>query len=81
MQEARNIKRIGLVAGSGKFPFLLCQAAKEQAIDLVVIAVENEADDVGNLINNLRGKLSGLDGIIDAEGDKVKSFKDSRPSS
>jgi len=44
-------------------------------------AVENDADEVGNLINNLRSKLSGLDGIIDAEGDKVKNFKESRPSS
>ena len=44
-------------------------------------AVENEADEVGNLINNLRSKLSGLDGIIDAEGDRVKNFKQSRPSS
>ena len=42
-------------------------------------AVENEADDVGNLINNLRGKLSGLDGVVNAEGERVKNFKESRP--
>jgi chromosome segregation ATPase len=41
--------------------------------------VENEADEVGNIINDLRSKLSGVDGIVNAEGEKIKNFKASRP--
>ena len=44
-------------------------------------SVENEADNVGSLINNLRGKLSGIDSIINIEGEKIKSFKESRKES
>ena len=42
-------------------------------------AVESEADDVGNLINSLRSKLSGIDNIVNAEGDRIKNFKESKP--
>ncbi|WP_316507294.1 transcriptional regulator [Nitrosopumilus sp.] len=44
------------------------------------IHVESEADEVGLIINNLRGKLSGIDSIIDGEGDRVKKVKESRES-
>ncbi len=44
MQEAKDIKRIGLITGNGKFPFFLCQAAKAHNIDIVVIAVKDELD-------------------------------------
>ena len=44
-------------------------------------AIENEADEVGNLINNLRGKLTGLDNIVTDEGERVKNFKETRPKS
>ena len=41
--------------------------------------VESDADEVGNIINDLRNKLSGIDGIVDTEGKKIRSFKESRP--
>ncbi|HEY7367474.1 MAG TPA: transcriptional regulator, partial [Nitrosopumilaceae archaeon] len=44
-------------------------------------AVENEADEVGSLINTLRGKLSGIDSVVSAEGEKIKDFKESRRES
>ena len=44
MQEAGDIKRIGLLTGNGKFPLFLCQAAKGHNIDIVVIAVKDELD-------------------------------------
>ena len=40
--------------------------------------VENEADEVGSLINSLKDKLSGIDKIVDDEGNRVKKIKESR---
>ena len=42
--------------------------------------VEGEADEVGNVINDLKNKLSGIDNVVDIEGKKVQSFKQSRPA-
>jgi len=44
-------------------------------------AVEHEADEVGTLINSLRGKLSGIDSVVNTEGDRIKNFKDARKES
>ena len=44
-------------------------------------AVENEADEVGALINGLKNKLSGIDSVVDQEGKRIKDFKESRPKS
>ena len=41
--------------------------------------VESEADEVSGIIGDLKNKLSGIDSIINAEGDKIKNFKESRP--
>ncbi len=38
--------------------------------------VENEADEVGTIINTLRDKLSGIDRVIDDEGNRVKKIKE-----
>ena len=43
--------------------------------------VENEADEVGTLISSMREKLSGIDKIIDDEGKRITSFKESRDKS
>jgi predicted RNase H-like nuclease (RuvC/YqgF family) len=40
--------------------------------------VENEADEVGSIINNLRDRLSGIDRVIDNEGNRDKKIKESR---
>ena len=42
--------------------------------------VENEADEVATIINNLRDKLSGIDTIVGDEGNRVKQIKESRDS-
>ena len=44
-------------------------------------AVEHEADEVGTLISSMREKLSGIDKIIDDEGKRITSFKESRDKS
>ena len=43
--------------------------------------VEREADEVSNLIISLRDKLGGIDRIVDDEGSRIKSFKESRTKS
>lgn len=43
MVETKDIKRIGLIAGNGKFPIFLSQIAKAQNIDILVIAINGEA--------------------------------------
>ena len=40
--------------------------------------VETEADEVGALISSMRDKLSGIDKIIEDEGKRISSFKESR---
>ena len=42
--------------------------------------VENEADEVATIINNLRDKLSGIVTIVGEEGNRVKQIKESRDS-
>ena len=44
-------------------------------------SVEREADEVANLITSLRDKLGGIDKVIDDEGGRIKSFKESRSKS
>ena len=34
--------RYGLIAGNGKFPFLVLEAARSQGIDMVVAAIKEE---------------------------------------
>ena len=43
MQAATNIARWGLIAGSGRFPFLVLEAARTQGIEMAVIALREEA--------------------------------------
>ncbi|MFH0731755.1 MAG: UDP-2,3-diacylglucosamine diphosphatase LpxI [Candidatus Omnitrophota bacterium] len=40
----KDINKIGLVAGAGKFPILLCQGAREHNVSVVVISINGEAD-------------------------------------
>ncbi|MEO2264615.1 MAG: transcriptional regulator, partial [Nitrosopumilus sp.] len=42
--------------------------------------VEDEADQVGVIISNLRDKLLGVDKIIEDEGNRVKKIKELRDS-
>ena len=42
------------------------------------IKVENEADEVGVIINNLRDKLANIDTIVGEEGNRVRQIKESR---
>ncbi len=44
MLDVKDIKRIGLITGNGKFPVFICRAAKGQNIGIVVIAVKDEID-------------------------------------
>ena len=36
--------KLGLIAGNGKFPFLVLDAARAQGYDVVVAAIKEEAD-------------------------------------
>jgi len=42
------------------------------------LSVEKEADDVGHLIVSLKEKLTGIDRIVEDEGNKIKNFRESR---
>ncbi len=39
-----KMRRIALIAGSGKFPMLLAQAAKDNGVDVIAIAINSAAD-------------------------------------
>jgi DUF1009 family protein len=36
--------KLGLIAGNGRFPFLLLDAARAQGLDVVVAAIREETD-------------------------------------
>lgn len=38
------IKRIGLIAGNGKFPFIFSKAAKKKGVEVIAIAIKEETD-------------------------------------
>ena len=38
------MKRIGLIAGNGRFPFLVLEAARRLGHEVIVIAISEEAD-------------------------------------
>ena len=42
--EAEPIRKLGLIAGNGRFPFLLLDAARAQGISVVVAAIKEETD-------------------------------------
>ena len=43
-QTARMAEKIGLIAGNGRFPFLVLDAARSLGHDVVIIAIKEEAD-------------------------------------
>jgi UDP-2,3-diacylglucosamine hydrolase len=43
-QKPVDPEKIGLIAGNGKFPFLVLDAARAQGLDIVVAAIREEAD-------------------------------------
>ena len=47
MQEG-STKRLGLIAGNGRFPFLLLEAARAQGVEVVVAATREETDPAMN---------------------------------
>jgi DUF1009 family protein len=38
------IKRIGLIAGNGKFPFIFAQAAKKKGLEVIAVAIKEETE-------------------------------------
>ena len=40
--------------------------------------MENEADEVGAIINSLRDKLLGIDTVIGDEGNRVKQIRENK---
>ena len=57
----------GLIAGNGRFPFLVLEGARSQGIDMAVIAIKEEADpDLGKLARRLHWvSVSELSKTID----------------
>lgn len=43
-ERSNGVNKIGLIAGSGKFPILFAQAAKDKGYGVVCVAIEGEAD-------------------------------------
>jgi UDP-2,3-diacylglucosamine hydrolase len=62
-----NSNSWGLIAGNGRFPFLVLEGARSQGIDMAVIAIKEEADpDLGKLAPRLHWvSLSELSKTID----------------
>lgn len=63
----------GLIAGNGRFPFLVWEGARSQGIDMAVIAIKEEADaDLAKLTPRLHwvslGDLSKTIGLLHQEG-------------
>ncbi len=42
--QANPIPKLGLIAGNGRFPFLLLDAARAQGVEIVVAAIKEETD-------------------------------------
>ncbi len=72
------ITRLGLIAGNGRFPFLLLEAARAQGLEIVIAAIKEETDpemdlraaaDPGIRVHWLSlGELSRLIAIFQREG-------------
>ncbi|MCI0351606.1 MAG: UDP-2,3-diacylglucosamine diphosphatase LpxI [Acidobacteriales bacterium] len=65
--------RYGLIAGNGKFPFLVLDAARSQGIDMVVAAIKEEAfEEIDSAANTVHwvglGQLGKLIRIFKQEG-------------
>ena len=42
--KPEQITRLGLIAGNGRFPFLLLDAARAQGVQVVVAAIKEETE-------------------------------------
>ena len=63
----------GLIAGNGRFPFLVLEGARSQGIELAVIAIKEEADpDLAKVVQRLHwvslGELSKTINLLHQEG-------------
>ena len=72
-QKGREREKIGLIAGNGKFPFLVLDAARAQGYEVVVAAIREEAfpeiEAKGAAVHWLSlGELSKLIETFKAEG-------------
>jgi UDP-2,3-diacylglucosamine hydrolase len=68
-----NSNSWGLIAGNGRFPFLVLEGARSQGIDMAVIAIKEETDpDLGKLAERLHwvslGELSKTIDLLHQEG-------------
>ena len=68
-----NSNSWGLIAGNGRFPFLVLEGARSQGIDMAVIAIKEETDpDLGKLAQRLHwvslGELSKTIDLLHQEG-------------
>jgi DUF1009 family protein len=68
-----NSNSWGLIAGNGRFPFLVLEGARSQGIDMAVIAIKEEADpDLGKIAPRLHwvslGELSKTIDLLHQEG-------------
>ncbi len=68
-----SLNRWGLIAGNGKFPFLVLEAARSQGIDMVVAAIKEEtAPDIEQHAQTVHwlslGQLGKLIKTFKAEG-------------
>jgi DUF1009 family protein len=65
--------RYGLIAGNGKFPFLILEAARSRGVDMVVVAIKEEAfEEINRCCNTVHwvslGQLGKLIEIFRREG-------------
>lgn len=75
MPELDSTTRWGLIAGNGRFPFLVLEGARSQGIDMAVIALKEEAaPELQQVANRLHwvslGELSKAIALLQQEGVK-----------
>jgi UDP-2,3-diacylglucosamine hydrolase len=71
--ETASASRWGLIAGNGRFPFLVLEAARSQGIDMAVIALREEASpELAEIVSRLHwvslGELSKTIDLLHEEG-------------
>jgi UDP-2,3-diacylglucosamine hydrolase len=75
MPETQTTTGWGLIAGNGKFPFLVLEGARSQGIEMAVIALKEEASpELGKMAKRLHwvslGELSKAISLLQQEGVK-----------
>ena len=60
-------EKLGLIAGNGKFPFLVLEAARAQGFEVVVAAIKEETSPEIEAQGRGRGALAFAGGVVEVD--------------